>query len=116
VRHYDGTRASFRVSKLAAGDIGVAADDSSSSGIGVSFRVFRSSAYRRYWFDDPAVPLTVVSTVRFSADELERPSFNVDRRILSASSLPCRVFHCEPWPACRGLPAPLLDFRALQHI
>jgi len=102
-------------SKLAAGLAGVAAYESSSFGIHVSFRVFRPSAYRRYWFSDPAVPLTVVSAVRFSADGFARPSINVDRRILSSSSLPCRVFHCELWPARRGLPAPLMDFCSLQH-
>jgi hypothetical protein len=61
--------ASFRVFEPAARIAGVAAGESSSCGIDVAFRVFTRRKYRRYWFDDPAVPLAVASTLRFSFAE-----------------------------------------------
>jgi hypothetical protein len=57
--------ASFGVFKFAARDTGVAAGESSSCKVGVSFRVFNPSKYRPYWLGAPALPLAVASAVRF---------------------------------------------------
>jgi len=59
----------------------------SSYGIGCSFRVFDPQKHRRYWFDDPAVPLAVAPAVRFSSHGRSPTTFKVAGSILS-SNLP----------------------------
>ena len=66
VRYGDGLVEPFRVFGFAAQDAGVTAGESSSCGISVSFRVLNPSKYRPHWLGDPALPLAVASTVRFS--------------------------------------------------
>jgi hypothetical protein len=108
--------ASSRVFGSAARSAGVSAGGSSSCGIDVSFRVFRSPRYRPYWLVAPASPLAVASALRFFLAEPDGTIIKPNRRILSSSSPPYRVLPSEPWPTCRSTPAPLLDFCSLQHI
>jgi hypothetical protein len=62
-----GLVVSFRVLEAAARNARVAADESSSWGIGRPFRVHRTEEVSRvFGFRDPAVPLALAPAVRFS--------------------------------------------------
>ena len=79
---------SFRVFESAARDASVAAGESSSCEVGVSFRVFDPSRYRPHWLGAPALPLAVASTLRFSLVGPRRSTIKPICRILSSGSPP----------------------------
>ena len=108
---------SFRVLEVAARNVRVAADESSSWGIGYPFRVHRAGDVSRvFGFRDPALPLALAPAVRFSIVDSGRLQLSVRRETLVGLQPPYGVLPSNFQPIRRSGQATLMDFRSLQHV
>jgi hypothetical protein len=108
---------SFRVLEAAARNIRVAADESSSWGIGYPFRVHRfDDVSRVFGFRDPALPLALAPAVRFSIVESGRVQLSERQQTLVGLRPPYGVLPSNFQSVRRSGQTPLMDFRSLQHV
>jgi hypothetical protein len=108
---------SFRVLEGAARNVHVAADESSSWGIGCPFRVQRFSDVSRVsGFRDPALPLALASAVRYSIVESGCLQLSEQRQTLVGLRPPYGVLPSIFQSIRRSGQTPLMDFRSLQHV
>jgi hypothetical protein len=98
-------------------NIRVAADESSSWGIGCPFRVYRIDVVSRvFGFRDPALPLALAPAVRFSIVESGRLQLSERRQTLVGLTPPYGVLPSNFQSVRRSGQTPLMDFRSLQHV
>ena len=112
-----GSMVSFRVLEAAARNLRVAADESSSWGIGGPFRVHRTvDVSRVFGFRDPALPLALAPAVRFSILDSGRLQLSGRRQTLVGLEPPYGVLPSNFQSVRRSGQTTLMDFRSLQHV
>jgi len=77
---------------------------------------FHPLKYCRYWFDSPALPLTLASAVRFFLNEVCWQLLKSPNNASLRASPSFRVLPSHTYPVRLGGSGPLMGFCSLQHI